>query len=126
MFISFYVFILKNLIYKLYFLRTIFLVNRIENTLKIGDLTIIDSEKYKNSLGYYKSPELHYFNYDTIINVNNKTDIWSIGIILYELIKIDIPFKNLNEVLNNDIPDIGVQNHLNINVLDHFKNMLKM
>ena len=58
--------------------------------------------------------------------MNNKTDIWSIGIILYELIKIDIPFKNLNEVLNNDIPDIGVQNHLNINVLDHFKNMLKM
>ena len=73
---------------------------------------------------YFNS--LHYFNYDTIINVNNKTDIWSIGIILYELIKIDIPFKNLNEVLNNDIPDIGVQNHLNINVLDHFKNMLKM
>ena len=109
---------------KLYFKRTILLVNRY--TLKIGDLTITDSEKYKNSLACYKSPELHYFNYDTSINVNNKTDIWSIGIILFELIKLDIPFKNLKEVLNNDIPDIGEHDHLGINVLDHFKNMLKM
>ena len=90
-----------------------------KNSLKIGDLTIIDSQKYKNSLAY-KSPELHYFYYNSLINVTNKTDIWSIGIIFYEIIKLDIPFKNIQQVLNDDIPDIGQDKS------DHFKDLLKM
>ena len=72
--------------------------------IKIGDLGIIkilDGSKFaKTSIGtpYYMSPELYEGS-----NYNCKTDIWSLGCILYELITLKKPFlgKNIVQLSNN-------------------------
>jgi serine/threonine protein kinase len=45
------------------------------------------------------------FLYDDKTNIKLKTDVWSLGIVIYELITLKRPFENQNEILNAKIPD---------------------
>lgn len=48
---------------------------------------------------YYMAPEIF-----KRIRYTNKVDIWSLGIVLYELITLDVPFKGYNMIdLKNNI-----------------------
>lgn len=67
------------------------------NNLKIGDFNVTKRLKYTNYLQsqtgtpYYASPEIwHEMPYDM------RTDIWSLGCIIYELCTLTVPFKALN------------------------------
>jgi len=67
----------------------------------------------------YMSPEMLKIQLDDRINVKLNTDVWSIGIVIYELIKLKRPFKDMYEILNSRLPD------LDSNVPDLFKNLVK-
>jgi serine/threonine protein kinase len=74
----------------------------------------------RNWTFFYMSPEMIYFKIlNNKINVNLKTNIWSLGIVIYELITLQFPFKNEEEILDSKVPD------LDTNVPDIFKNMIK-
>jgi serine/threonine protein kinase len=74
----------------------------------------------RNWTCFYMSPEMIYFKIlNNKINVNLKTNIWSLGIVIYELITLQFPFKNEEEILDSKVPD------LDTNVPDIFKNMIK-
>ena len=69
------------------------------NTIKLGDVGIIKvlipSYKYANTnIGtpYYMSPEVYKRQ-----RYNTKTDIWSIGVLLYELMTLKLPY-NANDI----------------------------
>jgi serine/threonine protein kinase len=49
----------------------------------------------------YRSPELL-----SMFNVTFTTDVWSAGIVFYEMITFKLPFSNDHEILNNKIPDL--------------------
>jgi len=65
------------------------------------------------------SPEMLNLQRDNKVNVKLNTDVWSIGIVIYELIKLKRPFNEIKEVLNNSVHD------LDSNVPDEFKNLVK-
>ena len=56
---------------------------------------------------------------DIKINIKLKTDVWSLGIVIYELITLNRPFKDQNEILNAKIPDFDS------NVPNLFKELIK-
>ena len=99
--------------------QNIFVTNNF-NTYKIGDLNVSKLIKtnidYKNltQLGtpYYAAPEVWLGKC-----FNEKCDIWSLGVIIYELCCLKVPFigKNINEVFNNIISskyeEINVKNY---------------
>ena len=62
---------------------------------------------------------MHKLNLDNKVNVKLNTDVWSIGIVIYELIKLKRPFNQTHEVLNNSVSD------LDSNVPVEFKNLVK-
>jgi serine/threonine protein kinase len=53
----------------------------------------------------YSSPEMIKFKDDDKINVKLETDVWSLGIVIYELITLKRPFKDIDAILNEKIPD---------------------
>jgi len=54
----------------------------------------------------YMSPEMHKFQNDKKVNIKFNTDVWSLGIVIYELITLTRPFKNEHEILNNNLPNL--------------------
>ena len=92
--------------------------------IKLADLGVAKNIEYSIAATFagstiYMSPEMHKLNLDNKIIVKLNTDVWSIGIVIYELIKLKRPFNQINEVLNNSVPD------LNSNVPVEFKNLVK-
>jgi serine/threonine protein kinase len=71
----------------------------------------------------YWSPEMIEFKLDKTINITFKTDIWSIGIVIYELLTLKRPFKSDNEILSLDTPNLEL-NEVNEAIL--FKNLIYM
>jgi serine/threonine protein kinase len=67
----------------------------------------------------YKSPEMIKFLYDDKTSVELKTDVWSLGIVIYELITLKRPFENRNEILNANIPEFKT------NIPDLFKDLIR-
>ncbi len=63
------------------------------------------------------------FKLDKTINITFKTDIWSIGIVIYELLTLKRPFKSDNEILSLDTPNLEL-NEVNEAIL--FKNLIYM
>jgi len=83
------------------------------NQIKIGDLGSVknlNESVAKSDVGtpLYMSPEMIKFKNDKTINITTKTDIWSIGLVIYELLTLKRLFKQtikdklLNEILNFD------------------------
>jgi calcium-dependent protein kinase len=83
------------------------------NQIKIGDLGSVknlNESVAKSDVGtpLYMSPEMIRFKNDKSINITTKTDIWSIGLVFYELLTLKRLFKQtikdklLNEILNFD------------------------
>lgn len=83
------------------------------NQIKIGDLGSVknlNESVAKSDVGtpLYMSPEMIKFKNDKSINITTKTDIWSIGLVFYELLTLKRLFKQtikdklLNEILNFD------------------------
>jgi NIMA (never in mitosis gene a)-related kinase 1/4/5 len=92
--------------------------------IKLADLGVAKNIEHSIVATYtgspiYISPEMLNLQRDNKVNVKLNTDVWSIGIVIYELIKLKRPFKEINEVLNNSVPD------LDSNVPDEFKNIVK-
>jgi serine/threonine protein kinase len=67
----------------------------------------------------YKSPEMIKFLYDDKTSIKLKTDVWSLGIVIYELITLKRPFENQNEILNANIPEFKS------NIPDLFKDLVR-
>ncbi len=67
----------------------------------------------------YKSPEMIKFLHDDKTSVELKTDVWSLGIVIYELITLKRPFENRNEILNANISDFDS------NIPDLFKELCR-
>jgi len=89
------------------------------NQIKLSDLGLakhLEKENVKTWSGtpIYMSPEMLKFRLNNKINVTLQTDVWSIGIVIYELITLKRPFKNeeeiqaLNqsEIKDDSIPDL--------------------
>ena len=53
------------------------------------------------------------------INIKLKTDVWSLGIVIYEIITLKRPFENQNEILNEKIPEFKT------NIPDLFKDLIR-
>jgi len=82
------------------------------DTIKIADLGLAknltgNKTKVRSFVGSpkYWSPEMIKFKLDKTINITFKTDIWSIGIVIYELLTLKRPFQNDNEILSLDTPN---------------------
>ncbi len=97
--------------YQISLFRNIFLK---ENSLKIGDLgeaVIVDNDNQiinlKNSAyrgtPAYMSPELYSFHNYNNAEITFKTDIWSAGIIIFEMINLKMPIPS--PIFNTDTPD---------------------
>ena len=92
--------------------------------LQFGSSTI-NIHNSNNSL-YYMSPELIHNKY------HQTSDIWSIGVILYQMIYDDLPFKGYkeDEIINNikklniHPPEKAHHSHLSKGVIDLIKRML--
>jgi len=56
---------------------------------------------------------------DIKTNIKLKTDVWSLGIVIYELITLNRPFKDQNEILNAKIPEFKS------NIPDLFKDLIR-
>lgn len=72
------------------------------NQIKIGDLGSVknlNESVAKSDVGtpLYMSPEMIRFKNDKSINITTKTDIWSIGLVIYELLTLKRLFKQTNE-----------------------------
>ena len=87
-----------------------------ENSLKIGDLgeavilengksTINSKNNTYRGTPAYMSPEMYLFNNNNNNNVEItfKTDIWSAGIIIFEIINLKMPIPSPK--FNTDTPD---------------------
>jgi len=79
--------------------------------------SVVRSE-FKGTL-IYKSPEMIRFLYGDNASIKLKTDVWSLGIVIYELITLNRPFKDQNEILNAKIPEIKS------NIPDLFKDLIR-
>ena len=55
---------------------------------------------------FYKSPEMIKFETNKNIKITFKTDVWSIGIVIYELLTLKRPFQNEYEIQNAYLPNI--------------------
>jgi serine/threonine protein kinase len=94
--------------------------------IKIGDLgsaKSLNESLAKTYIGtpVYMSPEMVKYKSDNTINVTLKADVWSIGIVIYELFKLKLPFQKVNEIENNaKIPD------LDSDVSEFFKILMNM
>jgi len=79
--------------------------------IKLADLGVAKSIEYSivrtsAGTGLYMSPEMLKLQLDNRIIVKLNTDVWSLGIVIYELIQLKRPFKDKNDVLNNRVPDL--------------------
>ena len=89
-----------------------------ENSLKIGDfgeavliingdrLTTTNSSNKNNTYRgtpAYMSPEMYSFHNEFATDITFKTDVWSAGIIIYELINLKMPIPA--PVFSTDTPD---------------------
>jgi len=54
----------------------------------------------------YKSPEMIKYQTNENIKITFKTDVWSIGIVIYELLTLKRPFQNEYEIQNTKMPDL--------------------
>jgi len=64
----------------------------------------------------YMSPEMLKFQYDNKVNIKFNTDVWSYGIVIYELITLKRPFRTDHEIINSKVPDLDS---------DLFKDLIK-
>lgn len=94
--------------------------------IKIGDLGSAKSLNESLAQTYigtpvYMSPEMIKYKLDNKINVTLKADVWSIGIVIYELFKLKLPFQKVYEIENNaKLPD------LDSDVSEFFKILMNM
>jgi serine/threonine protein kinase len=95
------------------------------NQIKIGDLGSVknlNESIVRTFVGtpLYRSPEMIRFKNNKRINITTKTDIWSIGLVIYELLTLKRLFKQTNsdklmdEILNFD------SNKFELDVNDQF------
>ncbi len=70
----------------------------------------------------YMSPEMIKFRYNNKINITFKTDVWSIGCVMYELLTLKRPFKTRNEIKNLKPPSLD--SALKEDVPDLFKTLI--
>jgi len=54
----------------------------------------------------YMIPEMHKFQNDKNVNIKFNTDVWSLRIVIYELITLSRPFQNEHEILNDNLPNL--------------------
>ena len=91
--------------------------NNDQYTIKLGDYgfsKILSENNFSSVLGtiYYIAPELIFNNYNEEKEFTNKTDLWSIGILIYYLCFKKIPiddkynFKNLYSTNNKELDDL--------------------
>ena len=83
-----------------------------EGKIKLGDLG--EAKNYLNSTArslrgtvIYWSPEMIQFEEIPGIEITPKTDIWSAGIVIYELTTLEFPFKSLPirySIKNDPVP----------------------
>ena len=101
-----------------------------DNNIKIGDLGLakkLNQFSYAKSIvgtPYYLSPELCKGN-----NYNEKSDIWALGVILYELATLKLPFIATNQLalvnkIIKDIPNSIKNNKNNDNDLSSIINLM--
>ncbi len=79
--------------------------------------SVVRSE-FKGTL-IYQSPEMIKFLYGDNASIKLKTDVWSLGIVIYELITLKRPFENRNEILNANIPEFKTD------IPDLFKDLVR-
>lgn len=95
------------------------------NIIKIGDFGISKyTTCFTNTMvgcPYYDSPEKI-----KGLSYNKKVDIWSLGVILYQLINLELPFNNIYD-LNNNINNINFKYFVNYSkdIIDFNKLMLE-
>ena len=94
--------------------------------IKNNDYIINDDKDEKLARTYIGTP--YYMSPEICLNseYSNKTDIWSLGCMLYEMIKLENPFYSKNQaqlvlkILYSDIPEINNNIFSKINIF-HFK-----
>jgi serine/threonine protein kinase len=79
----------------------------INEKIKIADLGTAKNleqsvvRSYDKGTRVYRSPEML-----KKIFVTFNTDVWSAGIVFYEMIEFKLPFDNNDEILNDKIPNL--------------------
>jgi len=73
----------------------------------LGEAKDLDKSIVRTFAGtrLYMSPEMVLFEDNSKKNISVKTDVWSLGIVIYELITLRRPFT-WNEILDADIPEL--------------------
>jgi serine/threonine protein kinase len=79
--------------------------------IKLSDLG--EAKNLENSIvrtyagsAIYISPEMIMFEKNKNINISFKTDVWSLGVIIFELFTLKRPFNDKNGILKNQTPDL--------------------
>jgi len=103
------------------------------NRIKIGDLGSVKNlnesvVRSSSNVGtpLYMSPEMIQFKENKMINITTKTDIWSIGVVIYELLTLKRLFNQTKQnELKKEILKFDVDKDLIINIDQLSVNLFK-